>query len=114
MDKGFFRGKTVGEVIDDNTVILTKLTEDELESIKCKDIVSYGVTSNNNIAVFQDYTGMNVVIVYVDDEPKALFYIYELHGVVISKERMFVLAYGHEDILIYWINDGELTEIGTR
>lgn len=114
MDKGFFEGKTVGDIIDNNTAILTRLTEDELESIKRKKIVSYGVTRDKNVAVFSDYTGLNIVIVHVDDKPKALFYIYELHGVIVNAERMFVLAYGHEDILIYWINDGELTEIGTR
>lgn len=114
MDRQFFEGKTIGEIIDDDTVNASKLTEDELEGIKNRKIVSYGFTMNENIAVFSDYTGLNVIIVYVDDNPKAMFYIYELHGVIVNAERGFVLAYGHEDINIYWIKDGELTNIGTR
>lgn len=114
MDRDFFRGKTIGEIIDADTVNASKLTEDELEGIKNREIVSYGVTRNENVAAFSDYTGLNAVVVYVDDKPKALFYMYELHGVVVNAKRSFVLAYGHEDIKIYWINDGELTDIGTR
>lgn len=114
MDREFFKGKTIGDIIDDDTANASKLTEADLEGIKNREIVSYGVTSDENVAVFSDYTGLNVVIVYVDDKPKALFHIYELHGVIVNAKRGFVLAYGHEDILIYWIKDGELTEIGTR
>jgi len=114
VDREFFRGRTIGEIIDDDTAILSRLTEDELEKIKNKEIASYGFTMNENVAVFSDYTGLNTVIVYVDDKPKALFYIYELHGVIINIKRSFVLAYGHENIYIYWISDGELTNIGTR
>jgi len=114
VDRKFFEGKTISEIIDDDTAMLSRLTEDELEKIKSKEIKSYGFTMNENVAVFSDYTGLNTVIVYVDDKPKALFYIYELHGVIINIKRSFVLAYGHEDIYIYWINDGELTNIGTR
>jgi len=114
VDRDFFRGKTIGEIIDDDTANASKLNEDDLEGIKNREIVSYGVTRDENITAFSDYTGLNVVIVYVDDKPKALFYIYELHGVIVNAKRNFVLAYGHEDILIYWTNDGELTNIGTR
>ena len=114
MYRDFFRGKTIGEIVDDDTVDASKLTEDELEGIKNREIVSYGVTRNENVTAFSDYSGLNVVVVFVDDKPKALFYMYELHGVVVNAERSFVLAYGHEDIKIYWIKDGELTDIGTR
>jgi hypothetical protein len=114
MDKESFKDKTIGEIISDETAIMSRFTEDELKTVKDQKLLSYGVTRDNDIAVLSDYSGLNVVVVFVNGRPKALFYIYELHGVIVNAKRNFVLAYGHEDIKIYWINDGELTEIATR
>jgi hypothetical protein len=114
MEKKDLEGKSIGEILDDNTSILGRLTPAEVERIKNQELKSFGIVKGENVAVLQNWSGMNCLIVFAAGVPVAMFYIYELHGVHINEERGFVLAYGHENILLFWFDNGELTEITTR
>jgi hypothetical protein len=115
MDKQDFVGKTIGEVIDEDTNIPGgHLTPDEVERVKSQELKSFGISEKGNVTLLKNYSGMECVIVLIDGKAKAMFYIYELHGTDIDLDFELVIAYGHETICLYRLSDGHYKEIHTR
>ena len=109
MDKDFFKGKTYGEVIDDDTEMLHYADREKIEGLEIKYPRVY---TDGHVSVLTDMN--DYFVVFVSGKPKAMFSIYESHGVYIGSVRGVVVAYGHEDIHLYWIDTGEFTNIATR
>lgn len=107
-----FENKKVGDIIDENTKVLTKYVEgyDVYEQVLGKDV---SIQIHENIAVVADYkTG--IIICFKDDKAVALFSVYEIHHVSLNGARGLLKASGHETIHEYWFDNGEYSTDSTR
>lgn len=50
-------------------------------------------------------------VVIIDDEVKFLVSIYEIHGCQFIERRNLLAVYGHEDVILLWLDDGEFNGI---
>jgi hypothetical protein len=50
----------------------------------------------------------------VDGKVEHLIGIYEPHGCELNSKRGLITAFGHEEIIQLWLEDGEFDEIATR
>ena len=113
MEKADIEGKTIRDLVNEDTQ-----WPEYNENGPPPEALDYVIKERpylrevDNISVFVDFNDW--ILVYVDKKLKAVFGIYEFHGLVINKERSFVLVHGHEDINIYWLDNGEFVNIATR
>ena len=109
MEKEDFEGKKIGDIITDDTKVLTKfkdgfdVKEVELKWVSIKKYDSFSVVEAN------DY-----VLCFIDKKPVALFNVYDLEYVSLNGKRGLVTARGHETVHEYWFDDGEYKEDYTR
>jgi hypothetical protein len=112
VNKEDFEGKKVGELLEDDTEF-PEYNENGPPPELVDMVVKYPrIRTVDNISVLTDYN--DNVFVFADGKLKAVFGIYELHGIAINPKRNLVIAYGHEDINMYWLDDGEYVNIATR
>jgi len=111
MDKSLFEGKTIGDIIDDDTKILSKLREGF--DVRAEKITDVWLREDGPYTVFSDFNS-GFVVCFKDGEPRALFYVYDLEHVAINAKRGMVTARGHETNHEYWFDDDEYSEKHTR
>lgn len=71
----------------------------------------WNVWTKGNIMLCSNYN-LSVVLAFKNDELFAVISIYELHGCSLFKET--VVVYGHENIILYDIQDFTFKYISTR
>lgn len=104
MDKAFFEGKTVGDVIDDDTEILTEFVEGyDVRAVKIRDI---WLQQEGAYTIFSDFMN-NLIVCFENSKPKSLFCVYDLMNVKLNGERGLVSAVGHDTHDQYWFDNGE-------
>ena len=106
------KGKKIKEIMDKNTVVCNGdiLSDDWVDTV-IGYIYEAGTVDENkilhdeyNIFIFNSYT----------EKLKAMFHVYEIHSVIINKERGLLTVAGHESIHHYWFDNGEYSEEHTR
>lgn len=111
MDKSFFEGKTIGDIIDEDTKILTKFMEGyDVKTEKIRDI---SLQQDGPYTVFTDYMS-SIIVCFENEKPKALFFVYECMNVKLNSKRGMVSTVGHETHDQYWFDDDEYTSEYTR
>jgi hypothetical protein len=111
--KEFFEGKKFGDIITDNTKILTDFSKgfDIRKEVFEKSNRVLGIETYEDLTVV--YTE-NFVICFKFKEPIALFHVYELHDCHLNGRRNLITASGHETNHEYWIDKGEYEVRYTR
>lgn len=107
-----YNGKTIGELIDDSTKILTKFVEG----------FDYASAKIDNVDCIQGPDGKLVVLdcrsgyvlIVSDGRVEAMFNVYEIQQFDINKKRGVLTIVGHETIDKYWFDDGEYEMDYTR
>lgn len=61
-----------------------------------------------NVVMYEDY-----VLVYNQDKVIAIISVYELNGFEVISEKELVIVYGHEQIVLFFL-DGTMKKIRTR
>ena len=111
MDKDFFKGKLIGDVIDEGTKILTKFRKGyDVRAVEIRDI---WLRQEGPYTVFSDWMN-DIVICFENGKPKALFSVYDMENVSLNGKRGLVTAVGHETSHQYWFDNGEYKEQYTR
>ncbi|KKM15311.1 hypothetical protein LCGC14_1697400 [marine sediment metagenome] len=107
-----YKNKTIGELIDDSTEILTKFTKsDNYKSIR---LVNFSCMAGpNGRTVVLDYVS-GFVLITNGDNAEALFNVYEIRSHSINTKRGLLTVTGHETINQYWFDDGEYEVDYTR
>jgi len=130
-----FEGKKIGDIITDDTKILTEFKDgfDVKEvvlrwvSIKKHDtVVPIGsgfsldaLPRTYHVVEASDYSlplkqNDDYILCFIDKKPVALFNVYDLEYVSLNGKRGLVTARGHETVHEYWFDDGEYKENYTR
>ena len=102
-------GKKIGDIITDDTKILTEFTN----GFNVKDVVlkfAEVQTHGDYAVVYDEY----YVICFKSEKPVALFHVYELRDCALNGERGLVTAMGHETTHEYWFDNGEYEGRHTR
>ena len=107
--------KTFREMIGPNTKSnfdIKKVLEDDEKYLNINPSkVQYG--GNKKIGIYEVVNYQGDVIVYSKTEVAVVISVYEGNGFEIVKEKELVVAYGHEEIVLYLL-DGTIKTIRTR
>ena len=97
-------GKKIGDVITENTKILTEFKEDYnvKEAVFKKGNIR--IQSADNMTVIIDYQN-HLVLCAKGDKIVALFHVYDIYDVSLNSKRKMVTAVGHETSHQYWFED---------
>lgn len=107
MDKASFEGKTIGDVIDDDTHILTNFREGyDVKAVKIRDIF---LRESGPYTAFADFNNY-LVICFENGRAKALFHVYDIMNVTLNGKHGLVTAIGHDTSHRYWYSDGDYEE----
>ena len=106
-------GKKVGDVITEDTKILTEFVDGYEIRDKSFRKGNLSIESYENLSVLTDFDN-NIVICFKDDKPVCLFNVYEVANVYLNGKRGMVTAQGHETAHEYWFDDGEYNKQHTR
>ncbi len=107
-----YNGKTIGELIDGSTKILTKFTggfdytSAKIDNVNC-------IQGPDGKLVVLDYRGGYVLIVS-NGRVEAMFNVYEMQSSSINTKRGLLTVTGHETISWYWFDNSEYEMDYTR
>lgn len=100
-----YEGKTIGELIDGSTKILTEFREGyDYKAIKLKH-VDYVNGPDGKLVVLDCSSGF--VLIVNGENVEAMFNVYEIRDFDINKKRGLLTVSGHETTSQYWFDDGE-------
>jgi len=111
MDRSLFEGKTIGDIIDDDTKILTLFVDDY--DVRAQEVKQVLIRKDGPYTAVANLLGGHVIC-FENGKPKALFWVYDLAGISVNAKRGMVSAHGHDSINEYWFDDGEYNEKYTR
>lgn len=114
MTREEFKGKTIGEIMGDTAKFLdseARMKKSWFDEVKQEvprylDLHQAGRYATLN----DDYH----VIIFLDNIPIAMFYVYEVHALSINEKRGVINVIGHETNHEYWFDDGEYSYYHTR
>jgi hypothetical protein len=106
-------GKKIGDIITDETKILTKFMDDY--EIRDQILKEHNLSkeSYEDFDVLTDF-GNDIVICFKNNQAVCLFNVYDIEDVSLNGKRGVVTAIGHETAHEYWFDDGEYNERHTR
>jgi len=110
------KGKPIGDIITAETKILGKFYEPEGFDVKTEVMKWVGIqevvkkfaedlTKTYSVAYYDEY-----VICFKDDNPIALFNVYELRNCILNGEHGLLIAVGNGVVKQYWFDDEEYIE----
>lgn len=85
--------------------------EDQILKIFFDDGLEIHDWKGNKIMMVEFNTGFALLI---NNEIKHLISLYEPHGVQLLPEKDLCIAYGHDKIVLLWLNNNEFNSIRTR
>jgi hypothetical protein len=93
----------IGDLIDDDTKILTEFREGYSVKEKILTKGNIFVRSHGDMSVIY---ADDLVLCAVEDKIVALFYVYDLYNAYLIQEMKAVVAVGHETCHLYGFEDG--------
>lgn len=108
MEPEDIKGKKIKEIIDKDTQICDKLTDNWDDDVIIQ-VYKSGTIGNITVLYGDDY-----VFIFDKKKLKAIFYVYDLAYVTTNDKRGFITAGGHETVHEYWLDDGEYHKEHTR
>jgi hypothetical protein len=97
----------IGDLIDDDTKILTEFREGYSVKEKILTKGNIFVRSHGDMSVIY---ADDLVLCAVEDKIVALFYVYDLYNAYLIQEMKAVVAVGHETCHLYGFEDGHYEE----
>ena len=101
MEPKDIEGKKVKEIIDKNTQICGKSTNNWNSTIID---LAYKAGTSKRITIL---CGNNYVFIFDKKKPKAVFYVYDLRYIVFNDKRGLITAGGYNTAHEYWLDNGE-------
>ncbi len=107
-----YEGKTIGEIINDSTKILTKFREGyDYKTVELKHI-DYMEGPDNKVVMIDCSSGF--VLVANGENIEVMFNVDEIRHFDINVKRGSLTVVGHETISRYWFDNGEYEMDYTR
>jgi len=114
MNKEQFKGKLLGELVDDSTKIHGSFVDGyDPKSAELTGYFDIDKMKEKTVVASFD-TGFVLIINNSTEKVEAVFKVYEPRNVTVDEERGLVCVVGHEAVHFYWLDNGEYYSEHTR